>query len=135
MKKYKILEHEADLKIMCFGKTKKELFLNALFGMTENQRPEIEKNKKTKRKIKIKSLDFSTLLVDFLNEVLYLSQLNKEVFFKIKFVKFTDNEIEGEISGQKVEKFNQDIKAVTYHNLEIFKTKNSNWQAIILFDI
>ncbi|PIR90405.1 hypothetical protein COU04_00035, partial [bacterium (Candidatus Gribaldobacteria) CG10_big_fil_rev_8_21_14_0_10_33_41] len=33
-KKYEILEHKADLKIRAFGKTKQELFLNMLLGMT-----------------------------------------------------------------------------------------------------
>jgi len=36
MKKYEILEHRADLKIRVFGKTKKELFKNALLGMTNS---------------------------------------------------------------------------------------------------
>jgi SHS2 domain-containing protein len=33
MKKFEILEHKADLKIRVFGKTKEELFENAMLGM------------------------------------------------------------------------------------------------------
>ncbi len=134
--KYEILEYKADLKIRAFGKTKEELFLNMLSGMSENMKPELQKpGEKTKRKIKLSSFDFQALLVDFLSEILYLSQVNKEVFFEAKFKKFSENEIDGEIFGQKAKRFGEDIKAVTYHNLEIKKTKNKTCEATVLFDI
>jgi len=136
MKKFDILEHKADLKIRAFWKTKEELFLNMLSGMSENMKPELQKpGEKTKRKIKLSSFDFQALLVDFLSEILYLSQVNKEVFFEAKFKKFTDKEIEAGISGQKVERFGEDIKAVTHHNLEIKQTKDKTWEGTVLFDI
>ena len=135
MKKYEILEHKADLKIRAFGQTKEELFLNALLAMEENMRPEVLNKDNVKREIKIQSSDLSALLVDFLSEVLYLNQVNKETYFDIKFKKFTDKEIEARISGQKVERFGEDIKAVTHHNLEIKQTKDKTWEGTVLFDI
>ncbi|MDI6591965.1 MAG: archease [Patescibacteria group bacterium] len=133
--KYQILEHKADLKIRAFGKDKKELFLNMLLGMVESQKPEIKNKKEVRRKIKIKSLDLPVLLVDFLSEVLYLSQVNREAYSNVKFAKFSDRELEAEIFGQKVERFGEDIKAVTYHNSEVKQNEDGSWQATILFDI
>ncbi len=133
MKKYEILEHKADLKIRVFGKTKEELFLNAVLAMEEGLRPENKEQRTENRNIKVKSDNLETLLVDFLSEVLYLVQVNKEIYINIEFNKFSDSEIEAELSGQKVERFGEDIKAVTYHNLEI--KQNKTWQATILFDI
>jgi len=136
MKNYEILEHKADLKIRAFGKDKKELFFNALLGMSESIKAEVKKpEEKIKRRIKIKSGDLATLLVDFLSEALYLSQAEKEVFFDIIFKRLTNQELKGELIGQKVERFNEDIKAVTYHQLEVKQNQNGNWQAIVLFDI
>lgn len=136
MKRYEILEHTADLKIRAFGKTKKELFQNALLGMEESLKFELRRpEEKTKRKIKIKSLDLSAILVDFLSEVLYLSQVNKEVYFEVNLKKFSDTKIEGELIGQKVERFGEDIKAVTYHSLDVHQEKDGTWQATVLFDI
>jgi len=134
MEKYKILEHTADLKIEVYGKDKKEIFSNALLAMVSGLRPEI-KNQSTNQQIKIKSSDLEMLLVDFLSEVLYLIQTNKEIYNGVKFKKFSDRELEAELSGQKVESFGQDIKAVTYHNLDIRQEKDGSWKAIILFDI
>jgi len=135
MKKYETLGHKADLKIRAFGKDKKELFLNMLLAMAESQKPEIKSDKKIKREVKIKSIDLAALLVDFLNEVLYLSQVNKEVYLDFKFKKFKDNELEGELIGRKVDGFGEDIKAVTFHNLEVKQTENKNWEGTVLFDI
>ena len=138
MKKFEVLEHKADLKIKVFGKTKEEIFLNALSAMAKLQKAEIGqlvKRGKTKRKIKIKSFDLTSLLVDFLSEVLYLTQVNREIYNDVKFKKFTDIELEGELIGQKVERFGEDIKGVTYHDLDIRQKKDDVWEATVLFDI
>jgi len=131
---YEILGHKADLKIRVFGKTKKELFLNAVLAMGESLKPN-GKSSIVNRKIKVKSGNLETLLVDFLSEVLYLVQVNKEIYINVEFNKFSDNEIETELSGQKVERFGEDIKAVTYHNLDVRQKEDDNWEATILFDV
>lgn len=133
-KDYKILPHPADVKVQAFGKTKEELFANALKGMSEVLRPK-RKTQSAKRKINVRSLDLNSLLVDFLSEVLYLTQTKKEIYDDVKFNRFSDTELEGELFGNKVESFGEDIKGVTYHGLEIKKNKQGLWQAIILFDI
>ena len=132
---YEILEHKGDFKIRDLGKTKQELFLNALLGMEAGLRPEIRSTKSEIRNIKVTSLDINALLVDFLSEVLYSVQINKEIYNEIKFTKFTDTELAAELSGQKVESFGEDIKAVTYHGLEILRNKDGLWQVEVLFDI
>jgi SHS2 domain-containing protein len=133
MKKFEILEHRTDLKIKALGKTKEELFLNMLLGMTEFQKPEVEKGKEVKREIKIESVDFPALLVDFLNEALYLNQTQKEAYFGLKIEKLEEKTLEAELIGQGIKRFGEDIKAATFHGLDVRKDKN--WQATVLFDI
>ncbi len=141
--KYEILEHKADLKIRAFGETKEKLFQNALLAMSESMKPEIEQGVKIKREIAVKSTDSSALLVDFLSEALYLAQTKKETYNTVNFKKFTDipstgsgqAEIEGELIGDSVVRFGEDIKAVTYHNLEVCQKEDGSWEAIVLFDI
>ncbi len=133
--KYEILEHKADLKIRVFGKTKEELFLNSLLAMQDCLKPETkEPEERTKREIKIESPDLPALLVDFLSEVLYLIQTDKETYDDSKFISFSDTALATELFGQKAERFGEDIKAVTYHDLEVKKI-DGGWQATILFDI
>jgi len=135
MKEYKILEHKADLKIQVFGRTKEELFKNALSGMASALRAEPENEKAKAKRITIKSVDLPALLVDFLSEALYLIQVHKEIYSEVRFIEFSDNELTAELSGQKVERFGEDIKAVTYHDLDICENKKGIWKATILFDI
>lgn len=135
MEKYEILEHLADLKIRAFGKNKKELFLNMLKGMVDSQKPEIENKETKKRKIKIESIDLSNLLVDFLSEILYLSQINREAYQDFKFKNFSDKKVCGDLFGQKVKRFGEDIKAVTYYSLDIHQRRDKVWEATVLFDI
>jgi SHS2 domain-containing protein len=134
-KGYKILSHPSDVRVQASGKTKEELFVNAAKGMTEVLRPKIRMPKsKCQRKIKVKSIDLNALLVDFLSEVLYLIQTNREIYNKIKFSKFSDIELEAELFGNKIESFGEDIKAVTYHDLKI-EQKNGLFETTVLFDI
>jgi SHS2 domain-containing protein len=136
MKKFEILEHKADLKIRVFGKTKEELFKNAMVGMFETAEYETTKRLTTKRlTTKIESIDLPSLLVDFLSEVLYLTETKKLVFEKVEFKKFTENEIEAMLIGKPLKRMGVHIKGVTYHGLDIHQEKNGTWQATILFDI
>jgi SHS2 domain-containing protein len=136
MKKYQILEHKADLKIKVFGKTKEELFENAMVGMLKAAKYQKKlKTQKSKVKIKIKSMDLPSLLVDFLSEILYLVETKKIVFEKVEFKKFTENEIEAILIGKPLKRMGVHIKGVTYHDLDIHQEKDKTWQATILFDI
>ncbi len=133
--KFKILEHKADLKIKVFGKTKKELFENAMIGMQKAGKYERKaEGKSSKVKIEIKSVDLLSLLVDFLSEILYLIETKKLVFEKVKFKKFSDNEIEATLIGKELKRMGVHIKGVTYHDLKILQ-KNGKFEAEILFDI
>lgn len=135
MNKYKILKHPSDLKLKVFGKTKEELLINALEGMFLSMKPKIKKSQRTiKREFQIKSLDFPSLLIDFLSEALYLSDLYNEVYLEAEIKHLGDKRIEGKFLGKKIESIDLEIKAVTYHNLKIRKT-NQHWEAVILFDI
>lgn len=133
-KKFEILEHTADLKIRAFGKTKEELFKNALLGMSSVQKTELPAGEKITVKIKIESADPTALLVDFLSEALTQSQIDKAVFYEVKFSKFSDAALEGEIEGVKIAEFDEDIKAVTYHGAEVVQ-KNGVYEATVIYDI
>lgn len=140
MKAHHILSHTADVRLKAEGSTLEELFCAALEGMTEIQnakriRQLAEKSEKLTRNIKITSTDATTLLIDFLSEALAQSQIEKEVFDAVKFTKISDTELEAEISGEYVDGFGEDIKAVTYHSAEIVKNAAGNYEATILFDI
>lgn len=147
MRPYIILPHTADLRLKIFGKTKKELFFNAVRGMFLAIEPTYKKGApEVERLVRINSKDIDALLIDFLSEVLYLSDIHDEAYNKIKIKrlnnksrtflgkKVRDQEIEVIIFGKKVKGFREEIKAVTYHGAHIKKTK-AGWEVEIIFDI
>ena len=88
------------------------------------------------RQIEVESSGIETLLADFLSECLNLSDIHSEVYNKVSFLEFTDNYLEANLSGYPVFRRSAEIKAATYHDLEIKKDETSGiWQATVLFDI
>ncbi len=133
---YYFLEHTADVRMRVKGRNLKELFQNALEGMFAFLNPQISQDTKmVERKINLKAPDKTVLLIDFLNEILYLANTNKEYYYKINFEKLTKKNIKATILGKKILNFSDDIKAVTYHEAEIKKLKNKVLETIIIFDI
>ena len=134
MRNFELLEHRADLKIKVFGQDLKELFINAALAMAEQQNPAAKKPNQEWESIEINSPDLNSLLVDWLNEILSRSDLNKKVYLDFKIEKLSEKHCQAQIAGQKVDQKQIDIKAATYHQLEIKKI-NNHWQVIVIFDI
>jgi SHS2 domain-containing protein len=137
MKKFEILEHTADLKIKVSGQDLAELFINAALAVAEQQKPGITDQPREKEEwesAEIQSADLNSLLVDWLNEILSRSDLNGRVYRHFKIEDLSENYLRAKMTGQKVEQKQIEIKAATYHGLNIKKT-NDHWEAIIIFDI
>jgi len=136
MYRYQILDHSADIKLKIEADSLKELFRGAAIALSEilAQEEDIDYKTKIEEEISLRSYDYNVLLVDFLNEILALSDIKNSVFKEIIIKEISENEIFAIIKGYPIRRFNREIKAVTYHQLEIKKVNNL-YQTIILFDI
>ncbi len=133
---YQILSHTADVRLRVSGQNYEELFQAAFLGIEQIlKEKEVKALKKTKRLIKISSVDPGALLVDFLNKVLYENYTRKEIYSEVKFKKLLPTLLVAEIFGSPIEKFDEDIKAATYHEMEIKKRADGFLETIIIFDI
>ena len=132
---YEILPHTADLRIRGRGKTLAELFRNSLRGMAAVMQPQaLERKPDAEREIAITSPYQPTLLIDFLAEALTLAQINSEVYTDVLFGELTPNSLRAILSGVRVSELAEDIKAVTYHNVEVKET-DEGYEATIIYDI
>jgi SHS2 domain-containing protein len=141
MKEFEILEHTADIGMAAYGKTKREVFINAARGMFEIIAGET-KNLKGNfyDKIKLEADDLEGLLFAWLNELLYISETKLVIFNKFEIKDLSNNKIVAEVKGIKINqlgyKIKKEIKATTYHLLEIKEDEESGlWRAQIIFDI
>ncbi len=131
---YYFSPHTADLKIYVENKNLQALFKDALLAMTSYLKPH-KNTGKVIRKIIIKSSDQTSLLIDFLNEVLFLIHTKKEFYTSIKFLELSERTLKAQIIGQKASSFEKDIKAATYHEAHIKKTANNNLSTNLVLDI
>ena len=134
MRKYQLLEHKADLKIKVFGRNLEELFINAALAMAEQQNPTVKKSAQVWEAMEIKSTGLNYLLVDWLNELLFRSDLNQKIYTNFQIERLSKNRLTAKIAGQKINQRRLEIKAATYHQLEV-KQENGQWEAVIIFDI
>jgi SHS2 domain-containing protein len=129
MKKFEIISHTADFSFRVFGNTVKELFDNGAFALMELmfQTSSTRTAKLIEKNIKINSLDTATLFIDWLREIHYLAVVEKKITKKIQITKLNDKTINAQVwtTGLNPEdKTVKEIKAITYHNIEIIFKKN-----------
>ncbi|GGD40709.1 archease [Muriicola marianensis] len=131
------LPHTADIRMKIRGKTLETLFRNGIIGMGHILKEgfcEKRMSSDLSLKIHVESSDTTCLLVDFLSEVLSASYTEKSIFCKVDFLTLDSSEILAEIHGMRVEVFEEEIKAVTYHEADVHKCEGL-WESVVVFDI
>ncbi|MDP4262239.1 MAG: archease [Bacteroidota bacterium] len=139
MPTFKLLPHIADIRVQVTAATQEEMFRSALQGMAYLEKKNFCKEQAgsffVRDKVQIKAADITGLLIDFLSEVLTLSHINKVVYCEISFHKLSATEIISTIKGNRVNCFDEDIKAVTYHEAAVKQNNKRQLETVIIFDI
>jgi len=135
---FEILNHTADIGIIAYGEDTSEVFINAargLFSLIIN--PE-EINIKMHHGISIIGSDREALLVNWLNELIFLVDARGLLFKNFKISKLSGTELKAKASGEKVNTKKhhliREVKAATYHQLKLEQT-SEGWRAQVIFDI
>ena len=130
------LEHTADVGIRAYGEDLEEIFQNAARGMFKLIRGEMVVEETTQRSIQLAEEDPESLLVAFLSELNYLSETEKLVFTRFEVAIEDDTRLEAACGagpfGEDREDLGIEIKAVTWHQLEI--DLQEGW-ARVIFDV
>jgi len=138
MKTYELIDHTADVGLKAYGKNLSEAFQNAAKGMFDIITDSSEIEPVGQYDIQLEAADLEQLLVDFLSELLFLNSAQNLVFgfFKVELDE-NKNSLSARVFGEKFNiskhKIGAEIKAVTYHMLEVKNKKP--YHAQVLFDI
>ncbi len=135
MKRFEILPHTADIRLKVTADNYEELFSAALEGMNHLIKTDAPPAMKFKDVIGIDSVDRDMLLIDFLSSILTLSHQQKAIYHLVRFRKFSNTELIADVEGNKVQEFDEDIKAVTYTEANIRKNEKNEFETVIVFDI
>jgi len=137
-KSFEIIDHTADIGISVYGRTLKELFSNAataLFSLISN----LEQVKATDtRTITVNAPDRESLLIRWLNELIYLWDTEHFIYSRFEIVRLTSKYLEANCFGETLDPSRhtvyRDVKAATYHMLQINRD-NQGYQTRVIFDI
>jgi SHS2 domain-containing protein len=139
---YEITEHTADIGIKTRAGSLSGLYENAARGMFSLLAEPGAVKPARKLKVSAGGNDPESLMVNWLNKLLYLSSVKKMLFSGFRIVSFKkaagrfaiSAEIRGDKYGPPGAEPAREIKAATYHALKVRKTP-SGYAANIIFDV
>jgi SHS2 domain-containing protein len=137
---YEILEHTADIRIRVKAGKLETLFVQAARAMFDiiaekKSGSGAVKEKKVEVKIAQKAQKLEDLFVNWLNDLLSLSSARGVIFSDFKIVRLREGVLKALARGERSAgyRINKEIKAATYHELQIAKTADG-WKAEVIFD-
>ena len=135
MPRFEVIDHTADVGILAYGSDLKEAFSNAAYGMFSLIADLEGVEEKVNRKVDVHSTDQEALLVDWLNELLYLFDVEHIIFSKFEISYLSQNRLKAKVYGEKIDtsrhQLKTAVKAATYHMLKIEMNQGVKVQFIL----
>jgi len=134
---FEFIDHTADAGIRVEAPTLEDLFETAGLAFTELVTSADSLDCRVERRFKLREDDVETLLVSWLQELLYLLDTEDLVFgrFQVELHDFSLEAVAwGDVFNPDIHAIKTEIKAVTYHQLEVAEG-DQGWEAQVIFDI
>jgi len=123
--KYEFLDHTADAKIRSYGQNIEEAFVNAGLAVFSILKNPDEVKSIINKDVNVESKEYSSLLYDFLEELLFLLDTKGFLLSKITDLKIEKKQnklkLSCKISGDNYKDYNisGNIKSITYNDMII----------------
>jgi len=135
MERYILIDHTADLMVKAFGSTVEECFANAGFALFDQTVDLANVGTSEEVRFEVEGMDDEDMLYSFLSELLFMLDCDEMVFKELK-VCFNGNKVVCDGRGEKLDRSKHrtrsEIKAVTYHMMEVDRTAPS---VTVVFDV
>jgi SHS2 domain-containing protein len=135
---FEILEHPADIGFRVFAPTLPRLFLNAALALLSIAGDPEAADPRERHVLSVASPDRISLMVDWLNEVLYCFDGKRIAFHNFEMIQFTETALQAAGYGEPRDPVRHQakliVKAVTYHQLKI-EQRAGHWTAEVFLDI
>ena len=136
-KDFEILEHTADTGIIAYGKDLKQAFANAASGLFSLITELESVNEVLERDIEASAADRDSLLVAWLNELIYIFDTEYILFKRFDITRLSQRHLVARAYGERVDRARHElkigVKAATYHMLAV--EQKDGWRLQVLFDI
>jgi SHS2 domain-containing protein len=134
---YELTQHTADIRILVVAPSVEDLFRDSLLGLMHyiaGDLPSPRFPASARNDIAVEAPDRTALLVDFLNEALLRSHLDRVIFGGVTFASLTDTSLTATLAPVDAE-MAEDVKAVTYHEADVRQQADGQWTTTIVLDI
>ncbi len=136
MRRFRLIEHTADMGLVAYGESLAEAFANAAYGLFSLI---VEPNKvkeKESRKVTVQAQDAESLLFNWINELIYIFEVERLLFKSFDITEFTGQSLEATCWGEKYDpsrhQLKTGVKSATYHMLKVDGEKN---RVQVIFDV
>jgi SHS2 domain-containing protein len=132
--RFEELSYTADIGLRAYGRDLRELFVNAAYGMFSLVSEMDGLLATTVHSVDLAATDRESLLLDWLDELLFLHDTTDEVPICFDIEDLSDTRLRAHVQGTHLAQLKREIKAVTYHDLKIEQTPEG-YTATVVFDI
>jgi SHS2 domain-containing protein len=135
---FEIIDHTADVGIVAYGTDIEELFCNAALALFSLITEPESIQEKSHLNLRVSSDERDSLLVEWLNELIYFFDAKHILFNRFDIDRLTEHELKATCHGEGFDpmkhQIKRGVKAATYHMLRIDKN-NDGYKAQIILDI
>ena len=130
---FREIAHTADWELEVWAPDLCRLIEQAAHGMYHLTGVRLSSTPRFSRQVAFQNIDPETLLINFLNELLYFAESEGLAFDQFD-LQIKGDQLIGQITGAKIEAMAKEIKAATFHNLKVAET-NQGITVNIVFDV
>ena len=136
-KDFEIVNHTADVGIIAHGVDMKQAFANAARGLFSLITELDDVQEVLYRDIEVTATDKESLLVEWLNELIYQFDTENIIFKRFDITELDNTRLRAKNYGEKVDsarhKLKTGVKAATYHMLKV--DTDDGYKVQVIFDI
>ncbi len=130
---YRERQHTADWELEVWALDLSGLFEQAARGMYALAGVDLGSGSGQKRQFVLEAVDKESLIVQFLEELLYILSMEWLAFDEFH-LEVNETQLQANLVGTKVESLQKEIKAVTFHNIHIEQDRD-RFVVRIVFDV
>ena len=135
MERFRVLDHDADIRVEAYGTSRQELFENAARGVLSLLTDPASVRPVAEKKIAVKGN--GELFINFLNELLFIWDVERFIPVEV-FVDFEPGGVnavlKGEYFDEKRHSIRLEMKAVTYHSFTMTEDEGGH-KATFVIDV
>jgi len=137
--RFEFFEHTADIGAHIYGRTLEELFRNAVAALFHAFGTLQKSGTGSQRSVVLEAGSLEDLLHDWLAEFLYEVEAKHVLYDEFEFLHLNSQGLKATLRGETIDfarsQTNQEIKAITYHQLRVEQLPNGTWRATVIFDV